>query len=153
MAPSHQEEPHSSPPSVDFHTGEHRGGYLQQTYAVEVGFQTSPIRVLEDLPEPAGLAHTRRLHIQQESSGSKVHDLGARPQGNGNQCPGLLFGSNNLVIPPGAPQSSCTGGGFTAADRGNSDISGVGLSNVVASLGQTEDIICSNPAASGSGLP
>ena len=26
-------------------------------------------------------------------------DLGVRPQGNSNQCPGLLLGSSNLVIP------------------------------------------------------
>ena len=87
MARSHQEEHHYSPPSMVIHKGQHRGRLPQQTQAVEVGFQASPVRVLEDLPETASLAHSECLHIQQESSGSQVHDLGARPQGNGNQCP------------------------------------------------------------------
>ena len=116
VAPSHQEESHSSSPSVDFHTGEHRGRFPQQTQAAEVGFQTSPIRVLEDLPETASLAHTGCLCVQRESSGSHVHDLGARPKGNGNQYPGLLLGSSNLVIPHGSSHSSSTGGHSRAAD-------------------------------------
>ena len=40
---SHQEESHSSPPFVDFHIGEHRTGFPQQTQAAEVGLQTIPI--------------------------------------------------------------------------------------------------------------
>ena len=68
MASSHQEEFHSSPPYVDFHSWEHRGGFPQQTQAVEVGFQTSSVRVLDDLPENASLADTRCFHIQRQSS-------------------------------------------------------------------------------------
>ena len=85
---SHQEESHSSPLSVDFHTEEQRGGFPQQKQSAEVGFQTSPVRVLEDLPETASLAHTGYFHNQRESSDYQVHDLGAGLQGNGNQCPG-----------------------------------------------------------------
>ena len=85
---SHQEESHSSPLSVDFHTEEQRGGFPQQKQSAEVGFQTSPVRVLEDLPETASLAHTGYFRNQRESSDYQVHDLGAGLQGNGNQCPG-----------------------------------------------------------------
>ena len=87
MVSSHREESHSSPPSVDFHTGEHRGGYPQQAHSAEMGFKTCPFRVPENLPETASVAHTGCLHVQRESSGSQVHDLGARPQSNSNQCP------------------------------------------------------------------
>ena len=146
----HQEEPHHSPPSVAFHIGEHRGGFPQQTQTAEVEFQTSPVRVLEDLPETASLAHTGYFHNQRESSDYQVHDLGAGLQGNGNQCPGLLLGSSNLVIPPGPSHSSSTRGGSKAADLGNSDLSRVEGSNMVASVGRTEDINGSNPSASGS---
>ena len=88
MTSSHQEESHSSPLSVDFHTDEQRGGFPQQKQTAEVEFQTSPIRVLEDLPETASLAHTGYFRNQRESSDYQVHDLGAGLQGNGNQCPG-----------------------------------------------------------------
>ena len=69
----------------------------------------------------------------------QVHDLGDRLQGNGNQCPRILLGSSNLVIPPGPSHSSSIGEGSRAADSGNSDLSGVEGSNVVASVGRTED--------------
>ena len=131
---SHQEESHSSPLSVDFHTEEQRGGFPQPTHTAEVGFQTSPIRVLEDLPETASLAHTGCFRIQRELSDSQEHDLGAGLQGNGNQCPGLLLGSRNLDIPPVPPHSSSTGGGSRAADNGDSDLSGVEGRNMVASV-------------------
>ena len=131
---SHQEESHSSPLSVDFHTEEQRGGFPQQKQSAEVGFQTSPIRVLEDLPETASLAHTGYFCNQRESSDYQVHDLGAGLQGNDNQCPGLLLGSSNLVIPPGPSHSSSTRGGSKAADLGNSDLSRVEGSNVEPQL-------------------
>ena len=63
---SHQEESHSSPLSVDFHTEEQRGGFPQQTQSAEVGFQTSPIIVLKDLLETASLAHTGCFSVQRE---------------------------------------------------------------------------------------
>ena len=96
MASSHQEKHHHSLPSVAIHIGEHRGRFLQQTQTAEVGFQTSPVRVLEGLPETTSLAQT--------------------------------------------------GGGSRAADRGDSDLSRVEGSNVVASVGQTEDRNVSYPA-------
>ena len=111
VASSHKEELHRSLPSVAFHFGEHRGRLPQQTQTAEVGLQTDLIRVSEDLPQTSSLAHTGCLRIQRESSYSQVHDLGARFQGNVNQCPGLLLGSSNLVIPPSSPYSSSTGGG------------------------------------------
>ena len=134
MAASHQEEAHNSPPSVDLHPREHGGGFPQQTQTAEVGLQTSPERVSEGLPETASLAHAGCVRIQQESPNTQVHDLGGRLQGNGNQCPGLLLGSSNLVVPPGPSHSSSTGEGFRAADRGDSDLSGVDRSNVVPQL-------------------
>ena len=70
---------------MDLRTGEHRGNLPLQTQTVEVGLQAGPIRVLEDLPETASLAHTGYICVQRESSDSQVHDLGVRPQGNGNQ--------------------------------------------------------------------
>ena len=118
-----------------------------------MGLQTNLIRVSEDLPETIGLTHTGCLCIQRESSDSQVHDLGARLQGNGNQCPGLLLGSSNLVVPPSPPHSSSSGGGFRATDLFDSDLSGVDRSNVVASAGQTEDRIGSNLTASSGGFP
>ena len=48
MAPSHQERAHNSPTYVDLRTGEHRGNLPLQTQTVEVGLQTSPVRVPED---------------------------------------------------------------------------------------------------------
>ena len=63
------------------------------------------------------------------------------------------MGSGNLVVPSGPPHSSSTGGGSRAVDRGDSDLSRVDRSNVVASVGQTEDRNGSNLSASGSGLP
>ena len=63
----------------------------------------------------------------------EVYDLGQRPQSSGNQRPGFLLGSHNLVVPPGLSHSSSTGEGLTAADHGDSDLSGVDRSNVVAS--------------------
>ena len=122
---SHQEEYHNSLPLVVIHNGQHRGRFSQQTHTVEVGLQNDLIRVLEDLLQTPGLDHTGCLCIQRESSDSQVHDLGTRLQGNGNQHPGLLLGSGNLVIPPGPPHSSRTGGGFGVADQGDSDLSGV----------------------------
>ena len=61
--------------------------------------------------------------------------------------------SSNLVVPSSPPHSSGTGGGSTAADQGDSDLSEVDGSNVVASVGQAEYINGSNLTASGSGLP
>ena len=58
-----------------------------------------------------------------------------------------------MIVPPSPSLSSSTGEGLTAADHGDSDLSGVDRSNVVASAGQTEDRIGSNPSASSSGLP
>ena len=58
-----------------------------------------------------------------------------------------------MVVPPCPSHSSSTGEGFTAADHGNSDLSRVDRSNVVASAGQTEDRNGSNPSASSSRLP
>ena len=54
---------------------------------------------------------------------------------------------------PSPSHSSSTGEGLTAADHGDSDLSGVDRSNVVASAGQTEDRIGSNSPASSRGLP
>ena len=79
--------------------------------------------------------------------------MGTRPQGSGNQCPGFLMGSHDLVVLPGPFYSSGTEKGLTAADHSDSDLSGVDGSNVVASAGQTEDRIGSNWSASGRGLP
>ena len=63
------------------------------------------------------------------------------------------MGSHNLVVPPGPSHSSSTGEGLTVADHGDSDLSRVDRSNMVASAGQTEDRIGSNLSASSSGLP
>ena len=41
---------------MDFYSGEHRGRFPQQTQIAVVGFQTSPVRVSEDIPETASLA-------------------------------------------------------------------------------------------------
>ena len=81
------------------------------------------------------MAHTRCLCIQQESSGSQVHDYRARPKCNDNQCPGLLLGSSNLVTLPSSPHSPRTGEGSRAVDQVDSDLSRVGRINVVASVG------------------
>ena len=144
VASSHQEKHHHSPASVAIHIGEHRGGLPQRTQTAEVGLQTDLIRVLEGLPHISSLAHTRCLHIQRESSDSQVHDLGARLQGNGNQHLGFLLRSCNLIVPFGPSLSYSTGEGLTAADHGDSDLSGVDRSNVVVLAGQTEDRIGSN---------
>ena len=108
---SHQEESHSSPPFVDFHIGEHRTGFPQQRW----DFKLSP-SVLEDLLETTSLAHPGCLRVQWESSGSQVHDLGAKFQVNSNRCPVLLLGSSNPVFPTGSPHSSSTRGGSRAAN-------------------------------------
>ena len=63
------------------------------------------------------------------------------------------MGSCNLIVPPSPSLSSSTGEGLTAADHGDSDLSRVDRSNVVASADQTGDRNGSNPSASGSGLP
>ena len=83
MAPSHPEEAHNSPSSVDLHTGEHRGRLSQQTQYAEEGLQTSPIRVSEDLPETSSLAYTGCIRVQPESPDAQVHDLGGGFQGDG----------------------------------------------------------------------
>ena len=101
MATSHQEEHHHSLPSVAVHIREHKGRFPQQTQTAVVGLQTNLVRVLEDLPQISSLAHTGCLHIQGESLDPQVYDMGAGLQGNGNQCPGLLLGPRNFVIPPG----------------------------------------------------
>ena len=72
---SHQEKYHHSPPSVAIPIGEHGGGYPQQTQTAEMGLQTDLIRVLEDLPQTSGLAHSGHLLFQGEYSNSQVHDL------------------------------------------------------------------------------
>ena len=91
VASSHRERAHNSPTYVDLHSGEHTGRLSQQTQSAEVGLQTSPIGVLENLPETTSLAHTGCIRIQEESPNSQVHDLGGGLQGNGNQCPGFLL--------------------------------------------------------------
>ena len=118
-----------------------------------MGLQAYLIRVLEDLLQAASVAHTGCIRFQRDSSNPQVHDLGSRSPCSGNQHPGFLVGSHNLVAPPGPPHSSSTGGGSTAAGHGDSDLSGVDRSNVVASAGQTEDKIGSNLSASSSRLP
>ena len=87
-------------PSMAIHIREHKGGFPQQTHTAEVRLQIYLVRVLEGLVQISSLAHTDCLHVQRESPDSQVHDLGAGLQGIGNQCPGLLLGSRNLVIPP-----------------------------------------------------
>ena len=84
IAPSQQEESHSSL-SVVFHTGEHRGEFPQQTRTAKVGFQTSPVKALANLPETASLTHTGCFCVQQELPHSQEYDLGAGLEGNGNQ--------------------------------------------------------------------
>jgi len=148
VASSHQEKHHHSPPSVAIHIGEHRGGLSQHTKTAEVGLPTDLIRVLEGSPQTSSLAYTVGLWVQRESSNPQGHVLGTRPQGNSNQCPGLL-----LVIPPGPPHSSTIRGGSRATDQGYFDLFGMGGSNVVASADQTEDRYGSNLSASCSGLP
>ncbi len=59
--------------------------------------------------------------------------MGSRSLCSGNQHPGLLLGSGDLVVPPGPSHSSSTGEGLTAADHGGSDLSGEERSNVVGS--------------------
>ena len=152
MVRSHQEECHDSLPSVVILNRQHKSGFPQQIQNAEVGLQTDLIRVLKGLLQISSLDHTGYLHIQRESSDSQVHDLGTRLQGNGNQCPGLLLGSSNLVIPPGPSQSSSSRGGLRTRDQGNSDLSRVEGSNVVASAGQTEDRNGSNLTSCSSGL-
>ena len=122
-------EYHNSPPSGVINKGGYRCRLSQQTLSDEVGLQISPIRVSEGLPPTASLAHTGCVRIQEVSPNS--HDLGGGHQGNGNQCPGLLLRSSNLVVPPSPPHSSSSRGGFRATDQGNSDLSGVDRSNVV----------------------
>ena len=56
------------------------------------------------------------------------------------------------LFPPVPPHSSTIGGGPRTADRGDSDLCGVGGSNLVASAGRTEDINGCNPSASSGGL-
>ena len=68
------------PFSVVIHTGQHRGGLPQQIQFAKVELQTDLIRVLEDLPQTASMAHTGCLCIQGESSNSQVHDLAVRPR-------------------------------------------------------------------------
>ena len=99
-----------------------------------MGLQTGKYRVSEVLPETASLAHPGCLCIQGESSGTQVHDLQSGLQDSSSQCSGLLLGSSDLDALHSPPHSSCTGGGSTAADLGNSDLSGVYRSNVVASV-------------------
>ena len=58
-----------------------------------------------------------------------------------------------MAIPTGPPHSSSIGGGPRTTDLGNSGLSGMGGSNVVASVGKTEDKNGSNPSFSSGGLP
>ena len=153
MASSHQAEHHNSPTSVDLHRGEHGGRLPQQTQTAEVGLQTSPIRVSEDLPQTSGPAHSGCLCVQRIPPDSQVHDLGGGSQGCGNQHPGLLLGSSDLAIPPGPSPSSGSGEGSGTADRGDSNLPGVEGGNVVASVGRTEDGNGPSPVAGSSGLP
>ena len=55
------------------------------------------------------------------------------------QCPGLLLGSSNLAFPPVPLFPLALERVFEQADRGDSDLSGVEGSYVVASVGRTED--------------
>ena len=66
---------------------------------------------------------------------------------------GYYWDSGNLVVPPGPSHSSGSGEGSGTADHGDSDLSGVERSNVVASVGRTEIRIGSNLSASIRGLP
>ena len=65
----------------------------------------------------------------------------------------LWITTGNQVIPPGPLHSSSTGGGSRVADQGDSDLSRVEGSNVVASVGQTQDRNGFILSASGSRLP
>ena len=67
--------------------------------------------------------------------------------------PWITIGTSSLVVPPGPTHSSCTGQVYRGTDQGDSNLSGVDRSKVVASAGQTEDRNGSNPSASGSRLP
>ena len=109
-------------------------GLILQSQTVGIGLQ---------VPQSSGglleaTAHTGYIHVQQESLDPQVFDLGGELQGYSNQCPGLLLGSNNLAFPSGPSLSSGTGEGFRAADQGNSDLSGVEGSYMVASVGRAE---------------
>ena len=110
LASSNEEKAHNPISSV----ASLRGSF--QTQSIEMGFQTGQHRVLESLPKAACLAHPTCLCIQGESSGGQVHYQAPKPQGSGSQCSGLPMGSSNLIVNPGPPHSSCTGGGSTAPD-------------------------------------
>ena len=153
MVRSHQQEYHNSPASVVCFRSQHRSGLPQQTQTAEVGLQADLIRVSEDLPQAASVAHTGCFRFQGDSSNNQVHDLESRPPHSGNQRPRLLLGSGDLVVPPGPSHSSSTGEGLTAADHGDSGLPRVDRSNVVASAGQTKDRNGSDLSACGSRLP
>ena len=113
------------------------------------GISNQPCKSFGGYTRDCKSGHTGCLRVQRESSDSQVHDLGAGLQGYGNQCPGLLLGSGNKVIPLVPLIFSSTGGSSRAADQGDSDLYGVGGSNVVASVGLTKDRNGSNLSVSG----
>ena len=55
------------------------------------------------------------------------------------RCPGLLLESSNLAFPPVPLFPLALERVFEQTDRGDSDLSGVEGSYVVASVGRTED--------------
>ena len=101
--------------------------------------QCYKFRVSDDLPRTASLVHFACISFQRDLSTPKVHNLGQGLQSTGSPYPGLLLGSIILVVPSSLLHSCGTVGGSTAADRGDSDLSGVDWNNVVASVGQAEE--------------
>ena len=73
-------------------------------------------------------------------------------QGSDSLCPGL-HEDPETCGPPSSSHSTHTGEGSRVADRGDSDLSGEDRSNVVASIGQIQDKICSSIPAESSVTP
>ena len=79
-----------------------------------------------------GQTDTGRFHNQQDKPSSKVHDLGEGQVRSRPELSQLPLGSRNLAVSTCPPNPSCAARSGGSAERGDSNLPGLGMGYVVA---------------------
>ena len=136
---SHREEANNPPSSVASFRGEHGGRFPQQTSSAEMGLQTGKHRVSEGLPKNASLATLDAFVSRGSHQIPKYMTWEQDSRAMAINALDYYWDPETWLFPLGPSHSSSSRGGLRTTDQGDSDLSGVEGSNVVASAGQTKD--------------
>ena len=111
-----------------------------------LGFPALSSNVSTSVLSFSGQADTGRFCDQQDEPAPKVHDLGKGRVRGRPELSQLPLGSCNLAVSTGPPDLSCAARSGGAADRGDSNLPGLGTGFVVAS--SLQDVGSAHLAAS-----